>query len=500
MLNMTTLGLLCMAGGSAVHAVSLQFAENQQLSDEPSSSSSPPTKGHRGVTKYIPVPHAAGALVIMGLGCTWSWMARHGASSVGPLPWTCNVAVQTGGWVPVDVCNQETWGQTYRHYGMDSVGTCTPQTPTYVWGWQATSPSSHCRMRQRHADTALATLSDRTVYFVGDSILRHLYHSMCRQMGDVSAGAYNTTGEKHGNFTRRYATLDLEFRWAPYTNDTLVPALQSLFEDEESLPDAIIVGGGAWDQLHRHRNQVDHDVLVDGIRNVAEQMRRLREAGVAVTWVVPTTINTWGLMTEEKRQWLREDDMVNLRTVYKDHGIHDAANFVLEGATFTKDRVSDSYDGVHYPLEVYDAGAQILLNAFDWLLPLSNPDKPKVVYPKRRLGSMAHPGYGLIVLIIIAVTLYSTDAFVGLSWLACWLTGTSDFLSPWSLSHEAWTVWHKGNNLPQQHYNQHQGPSPSIFSRRNPSQKGKGRIGEKTSEDDMEEVVQLVDRGRSSSQ
>eukprot|EP00977_Amphora_coffeiformis_P023956 scaffold14782_cov174-Amphora_coffeaeformis.AAC.9 len=484
-LNLTTLGFLSMAGGSLVHALSTHFA--WQSSDD----SPPSTKGHRVAAKYIPIPHLAGVLIVTLLGSTWSWMAQHGASAIGPLPATCNIAVQTGGWVPVDLCNQETRGQNYRNYGMENAGTCIPESPTYVWGWKEAPPSSYCHMRQRHSKAVLETLADRSIFFVGDSILRHLYHSMCRQVGDKTAGAYNTTAEKHGNFTRRYGTLDLEFRWAPYTNDTLAPTLQSLFEDEDedkaNLPDAIILGGGAWDQLHRHRNDADHGILVDGIRQVAEQMRRLREAGVAITWVVPTTINTWGLMTEEKRLWLREEDMVNLRTVYKDHGIHDAADFVLEGASFTQDRVLDSYDGVHYPLEVYDAGAQILLNSFDWLLPLPDRRELKPTNPVPRPGSMAHTGYGLVILILIVVATFSSDPFMGLSWLACWLTGTLEHLSPVALSPEAWSIWNQRKNLPMQ-----QG-SPSIFARRSPPKKVNGRVSSgKSSGDDIEEMAELM--------
>ena len=470
-----------MAGGSLVNGLSTHFA-GQSTNDSPHS-----TKGHRVSTKYIPVPHLAGVLVVTFMGSIWSRMGQYGASAIGPLPAACDTAVQTGAWVPVDLCNQETRGHSYRNYGMENAATCIPESPTYVWGWRATPPSSYCRMRQRHSKAILETLADRTIYFIGDSILRHLYHSLCRQVGDTRAGAYNTTSEKHGNFTRRYDTLNLEFRWAPYTNDTLADALQSLFENEANLPDAIILGGGAWDQLHRHRNDADHDNLVDGVRRVAEQMRRIREAGVAITWVVPTTINTWGLTTEEKRQWLREEDMVILRGMYKDHGIHEAANFVLDGASFSKDRVSDSYDGVHYPLEVYDAGAQILLNSFDWLLPLPNSGELRQTNSAPRPGSMAHAGYGLMILILIGIATLSSDPFVGLSWLACWLTGTLGLLSPMVISPEAMTGWHQRKNLPIQ-----QG-SPNLFARASPPKKGNGRVGDrKYSGDDMEEMTDLM--------
>ena len=82
-------------------------------------------------------------------------------------------------------------------------------------------------------------------------------------------------------------------------------------------------------------------------------------------WIVPTTINTLGLNTDQKRENIREEQMAEFRRLYDKLGIGEAVDLVLDGTVFTQDRVKESYDGVHYPLQVYDGGAQILLNAID---------------------------------------------------------------------------------------------------------------------------------------
>lgn len=175
-------------------------------------------------------------------------------------------------------------------------------------------------------------------------------------------------------------------------------------------------------------------------------------------------------MTDEKRAFLREDQMVSLRELYKDNGIHDAASFVLEGSSFTKDRVGDSYDGVHYPLEVYDAGAQIILNSFDWLIPAN--EGLRLSPP--RLGTMAHSVWGLVILVLIIGALFSFDAYAGLSYLASLVAPD---ISPLSIHQEAYFLVHQGKNL----------PSPTTLK------KSDGEMSSKWSDDDEGDMRDLME-------
>lgn len=102
-------------------------------------------------------------------------------------------------------------------------------------------------------------------------------------------------------------------------------------------------------------------------------------------------------------------------SVYALNGILSSASFVLDGTVFTASRVSESFDGVHYPHSIYDAGAQILFQSMDWLLPESSAS---IVSPKD-IGSMSNAAYGTILLALIAIGLISHDGFLGFSHLAC---------------------------------------------------------------------------------
>ena len=139
------------------------------------------------------------------------------------------------------------------------------------------------------------------------------------------------------------------------------------------------------------------------------EMRKSQEFGAAVVWFVPTTINSGALNTEEKRDHMREEDMEAMRTAYSRNGILNSASFVIDGPSFTRSRVSESSDGVHYPIQVYSAGAQILFNALDWLLPPG--DVVHVVPP--RIGKMANPKLGLGMLLLVLIGLFCFDGFLG---------------------------------------------------------------------------------------
>merc|ERR1712151_236803 len=134
--------------------------------------------------------------------------------------------------------------------------------------------------------------------------------------------------------------------------------------------------------------------------------------------IVPTVINTNALNDDKKREYMKEEDMQEMRLLHASHGILSSSSFVLDGPSFTQQRVEESYDGVHYPPEVYDAGAQILANAFDWvLLPLPD-DIFRITTALPQPGSMSNPALGLMMLCFIFIALLFFDGLMGFSFLA----------------------------------------------------------------------------------
>jgi N-acetylneuraminate 9-O-acetyltransferase len=379
-----------------------------------------------------------GALAVIVVGIAWHHMAETGAGPIQLLPPSCEEAVLRGSWVPFDGCNANSRGASYRDYGIASMGTCS----AYAWGWEASPSSKHCRFAHRDPKNLRKALKHRNVTFAGDSVVRHLYHAACRQLGDDAAGSYNTSMEKWSDFSRQYGTAAMEFRWAPYVAN-LTTVVGQILRDENP-PDLVVIGGGAWDRLHKYNTEQEQEIMHEAISTLAKKLDRLRTT-IPVTWVVPTMINSWALTSDQKRENIREDQMDEFRLLYRNKGIHEVASFVLNGTAFTIDRVEDSYDGVHYPLSVYDGGAQILANAMDWLLLERDDDEPIAV---PRPGSMDNPYFGLVMLGFVFVSLFYLDGFMGVSYIAAFFVPS---VSPRTLKDEAFESLHQRMGLPAVH-------------------------------------------------
>jgi hypothetical protein len=385
---------------------------------------------------------SVGALAVLLVGMMWHSMATVGAGKIKPLPASCDEHVRQGAWISLDVCNENTMGSSYRDHGIGALGTCLPQTETFVWGWEAAPSASQCRVVARDAKSLLKTLKHRNVTFVGDSVIRHLYHATCRQVGDKSAGSYNTTVSKWTDFSRKYKSAAMEFRWAPFVNE-LTTTIQTIQRDKEK-PDLVVLGGGAWDRLHRYGTQSDREAFERNVTLLAKEMKTLNTLGVPIAWVIPTTINSWALSDEKnsKRENIREDQMADVRALYGKKGVLDSASFLIDGPSFTAGRVAESYDGVHYPFSVYDAGAQILANALDWLLPEKDTSDP---FHAPTPGTMANPRLGLMILGFVVIALFLCDGFMGASYLVGMCVPSA---MPLRLYQEAFTTLHKMAGLP----------------------------------------------------
>ena len=232
----------------------------------------------------------------------------------------------------------------------------------------------------------------------------------------------------------------MDFRWAPFVNDLSRVVDRMLVQDIK--PDLVVIGGGAWDRLHNYSTSEDKAAIQDIVASLAKQLDQLTE-DTSTAWVVPTTINTWGLMTPEKRLNIPEDQMKIFREMYDDKGITSSVSFVLDGTSFTSDRVEESYDGVHYPLSVYDGGAQILANAMDWLIGTDDVSDDDFTPPTP--GTMDNPWLGMGMLFFVFLALFFFDGFLGVSYVAALIVPQA---SPRRLYFEAFSLLHQKGNLP----------------------------------------------------
>jgi hypothetical protein len=453
-LNLTVVGTISFVLGTGLYIVvartTKRSEEHFHKSDHNISKNEEPNQQSSALLKTA--PSLVGAIVICMLGISWRHMSLTGATKIQPLPASCGVVANDGDWLVVDGCDEGPRGSMYRNNGISQVSTCSSQNPAYVWGWKETLPSSHCRFKQRDPKSLKKALQGRNVLFVGDSITRFMYHSFCRQTGMASAGAYNATGEtgKHTDIVRQIGKSNVDFIWAAYAKDLVdrvkeVAALP-LYPPDASVkkrPDLVVLGGGAWDKLWLYTTDLDKRALGYMLDDLATQIQHLRSIHVPVVWIVPTTVNNDALATEEKKAHIPEEEMELMRDLYQSKGILSSSSFVISGPAFTSSRVAESYDGVHYPHQVYSAGAQILANSFDWLLPeLGAGELPVPPQP----GAMANHVLGLMMLCVICFGLFGFDGFLGFSYLAAIFVPS---VSPVRLFQEAFSTLHRKTNLPE---------------------------------------------------
>ena len=373
-------------------------------------------------------------------------MAIAGTGKIAPLHSRCGSLANNGHWIHIDGCNEQATGAARRNFGISNFATCGQNSGAYTWGWETSPSSTHCRFIQRDEKGLLKSLRDKRIAFVGDSMTRNLYHAFCRQLGIQDAGQFDATGPKHQDIARTAQKTGVEFKWAPLASEQLEAVRDirtKLKQQDVSKFDLVVMGGGAWDRLHLYATDENKDSLQQTLADLKEEMSSLQKIGSPVVWVTPTTINTRALNTAEKRDHMTEEDMADMRSVYEKSGILSSSSFVIDGPAFSKERVDECYDGVHYPNDVYSAGAQILANALDWLLPKT--DKSSEPFTAPEPGKMANPFLGLMMLCLSFIGLFFFDGFLGFSYLAgIFVKG----VLPSDLYLEAFTVLHEKMKLP----------------------------------------------------
>eukprot|EP00978_Attheya_sp_CCMP212_P006146 scaffold13844_cov55-Attheya_sp.AAC.2 len=326
-------------------------------------------------------PPVVGAAAVLVIGLTWHNMAQSGAAKIQSLPKGCNAFVNDGMWLSVDACNEGTKGNAYRDQGVSSFATCSGSGSSFVWGWKQTPAYTQCRFVKRDAKALKKTLKHRKLVFIGDSMTRNLYYANLRSLGLTDAGAYDTSKEKHADNSETIGDITLDFQWAPQASDQLTN-IQKLVSEA---------------------NPGDVDLI---------------------------------------KKDLTEEAMAEMRKLYAEAGVLSSSSFVLDGPSFSSGRVVESYDGVHYPFSVYDAGSQILANALDWIL---HPHVEKNSFQANQPGKMAQPLLGVLMLCLVFVGLFFFDGFLGLSYLASLFVKG---VKPNELFDEAFTELHEKMNLP----------------------------------------------------
>jgi hypothetical protein len=361
-------------------------------------------------------PPIIGTMLILVLGTTWHILTVAGAAGGNiPLPRTCEAYVNEGIWAPVSPCNEFQRGMDTRDLLVGGYYRNCEDGATMHWGWRQTKPNLKCRFHSRGAEELQKRLSHRKIVFIGDLSVRSLYHALCRLLGDTSAGKYDATVADHADISKGIGNIRIEYKWAPLAFDQVskMKDMRTKGNNGQKQPDLVVIGGGALDRLHvwaTDEDQESHKVAVQKLS------KELEFASAPTVWCTPTTVNTPALGNDEKRNQMNEMAISEIRKMYAELDVEESADFVLDGPGYTRGRVAESYDGILYPRNVYDAGIQIVANALDWLLPAADTEELFIDPPSP--GSLSNPFLGLMMACFGMIGLFFFDGYLGFSYLS----------------------------------------------------------------------------------
>lgn len=367
-------------------------------------------------------PPILGTATILFLCLTWQLASMNGSNKVDMLPPVCSETVNDGTWVPINACSEYQQGKKARDFHSRlSSNNCYEN---YEWGWSQNHLSSKCQFNFVSPIEAQRKLKNKKIVFMGDSMTRHLYFAFCRALGDNSAGDYDETLPVHSEITKKFGSITVTFKWAPLVTDILTKIKTS-----KTLGDLVLFGSGAWDKLHLWATDEDQKSHIESLKRLTREIQSFKDRSIPTIWFTPTTMNTRALKTEEHRTQMSESSVQEMRQIYAENGINSAAAFVLQGHTFTETQSHLSYDGIHYPPQIYDVGAQIMMNALDWLVVMMNNNNinngissshSKYVDEsfKPKIGIMANQSLGLMLLALVLISLLFHDGFFGLLYIA----------------------------------------------------------------------------------
>jgi hypothetical protein len=234
-------------------------------------------------------------------------------------------------------------------------------------------------------------------------------------LGDTSAGKYDATVADHADISKGIGNIRIEYKWAPLAFDQVskMKDMRTKGNNGQKQPDLVVIGGGALDRLHvwaTDEDQESHKVAVQKLS------KELEFASAPTVWCTPTTVNTPALGNDEKRNQMNEMAISEIRKMYAELDVEESADFVLDGPGYTRGRVAESYDGILYPRNVYDAGIQIVANALDWLLPAADTEELFIDPPSP--GSLSNPFLGLMMACFGMIGLFFFDGYLGFSYLS----------------------------------------------------------------------------------
>ena len=282
------------------------------------------------------------------------------------------------------------------------------------WLWD----SNDCPISKVSSTKAAQLFKNAHVIFIGDSMVRNIYHTFNNMVDPGYKQNLATPVKKHINQQQFFpsSNTSVEFAWAPNLAN-VSQILYNMYPDQHQL---VVIGAAVWDALYDR----DLSAYSAQLKKMAE-MGLFSRKGAVVVWMQPTTIIDGRLNTPEKQLYMKEDIIAKYRAAFVDSLGAKFVDFTIDPTFVSTSREGGSSDGVHYGEEVYRVIAQMLTRGYGMKKPnvLAAAPKKKSAKGPQHTGSMSFPLLGLGVLGASTVMLISMDSFLGVGAFSLYLVG-----------------------------------------------------------------------------
>lgn len=285
---------------------------------------------------------------------------------------------------------------------------------TNSWTWDTLVPGCS-GINQISTSKARDIFRGKKIAFFGDSEIRSIYHQFVSIL-DPTYIPDLSVSKKHGNF--QYApsfdrNSSYTFYWTPQ-----IEQINEEFKTKVNDFDLIVTGVGLWDALYL-KNTNTFNTSLNRFSNLLSQRKKS-----TTIWIQPPTILNDRLQTKEKQEFMSEEKVQEYRSTFETSSAAKQFDIIMNPRDVSKGREDTSIDGIHYSEQVYEVLAQMVVNAFSLKNPtkLSKSSSTKSYKPKKT-GPMSSPFYGMVVLVISAIMLFTMDNFFGVGFLSLILFG-----------------------------------------------------------------------------
>ena len=210
---------------------------------------------------------------------------------------------------------------------------------------------STCGVFGRSSSPFVPDWQNQPVVFLGDSVVRFLYHAYITKVFDPKHGV--PPGAAHSDMQH---SNEAKFIWAPFIdnlttslNQTLAMNMHTRTLEKKPL---IVLGSGPWDALQKH----DFSAFQSAVLELAKIIQSNREYFYFI-WVEFGTLQDSKMLSREKREFLIESKAVGYRLASEP--LYRVCNAVLPMRVMQRGR--ETRDGVHYDPSTYFAATSVLL-------------------------------------------------------------------------------------------------------------------------------------------